>query len=132
MARPTKCRKVCCMPAFEEFVPIKPGECIHPPCGTKYSSENQYKKNTVIMTVDEYETIRLIDHEGLSQEECCLRMAVARTTIQQIYNNARKKIADAMINGLCLKIEGGRYELCRGKNAFCNCRSCKKRNSDIR
>ncbi|HIT99408.1 MAG TPA: DUF134 domain-containing protein [Candidatus Copromorpha excrementavium] len=84
------------------------------------------------MTVDEYETIRLIDLEGLSQEECCLRMDVARTTVQQIYNDARKKIAEAIVNGLNLKIEGGRYELCDGKNHFCGCGVCMRRKGQCR
>lgn len=64
------------------------------------------------MTVVEFETIRLIDYEGLSQEECGEIMDVARSTIQRIYNNARKKIADSMVNGKPLKIQGGNYKLC--------------------
>ena len=53
MPRPTKCRKVCHYPKTVEFQPIQ-------------GSEGQ----CVILTVDEYETIRLIDQEGLSQEQC--------------------------------------------------------------
>lgn len=67
---------------------------------------------TVIMTVDEYETIRLIDFLNLTQEECVERMNVARTTIQRIYNNARKKLAKVLIEGSNLKIEGGDYRIC--------------------
>ena len=77
MPRPRKCRKVCCMPKNTELVP----------------AENYEENKVIIMTVDEYETIRLIDKEGFSQEECGEYMNVARTTVQQIYNNARKKIA---------------------------------------
>ena len=53
----------------------------------------------LIMTVDEYESIRLIDLEGFSLEECANKLGVARTTAQLIYNNARGKIAKALVLG---------------------------------
>jgi predicted DNA-binding protein (UPF0251 family) len=71
------------------------------------------------MTVDEYETIRLIDLEGLTQEECSLRMEVSRTTAQAIYSSARKKLADCLINNNLLKIQGGDYRICE-KSGKCN------------
>ena len=67
------------------------------------------------MTIDEYEAIRLIDHEGMTQEECAKKMNVARTTVQNIYVVARKKIAESLVNSKTLHIEGGEYELCDGK-----------------
>ena len=89
MPRPRKCRKVCCMPKNTEFVP----------------AGNIGANGVIIMTVDEYETVRLIDREGFSQEECGEYMKVARTTVQQIYNNARRKIAEALVEGFTLRIE---------------------------
>lgn len=83
-------------------------------------------KTEVILTVDEYETIRLIDREGFSQEECSTYMQVGRTTVQLIYNSARKKLATALVDGLLLRIEGGDYQLCDGKEEFCGCGGCKK------
>ena len=90
MPRPKKCRKVCQMPQIREFHPL--GRA----CGDP----------AVILTVDEYEAIRLIDRQGFSQEECSAYMQVARTTVQLIYNSARKKIAEALVEGRVLRIEG--------------------------
>ena len=64
----------------------------------------------MVLNVDEYEAIRLIDRQGFSQEECSAYMQVARTTVQMIYNSARKKLAAALVDGLPLRIEGGSYQ----------------------
>lgn len=61
--------------------------------------------NFVDLLLDEYETIRLIDYENMTQEECAKSMDIARTTVQRIYSNARNKIADALINGKTINIE---------------------------
>ena len=103
MPRPTKCRKVCHYPTTLEFSPTH---------GTD-------DRTWIIMTVDEYEVLRLIDKEGLSQEECCRRMHVGRTTVQKIYETARKKLADVLVDGLSLRIEGGEFRLCDGNNPRC-------------
>lgn len=113
MPRPRKWRNVCCLPENSEFGPLDRG-----------LSEQQL----VIMTIDEFETIRLIDLEGLTQEECARQMNVARTTVQSIYNIARKKLADSLVNGKNLRIEGGNYKLCGGKgmmgNGHCHRKRC--------
>ena len=109
MPRPKKCRKVCCLPQTNEFYPARESE---PP------------RELVVMTVDEYEAVRLIDNEGFSQEECSEYMGIARTTVQQIYLSARKKIARTLVEGLALKIEGGDYRLCDGKEQYCGCGGC--------
>lgn len=106
MARPLKRRRVCEMPETAEFVPT----------GGAYSE-------TVEMTVDEYEAMRLIDLLGYSQEECAVQMNVARTTVQAIYDMARRKLADAIVGGKRLVIIGGAYDLCPGAHRCCgkNC-----------
>lgn len=71
----------------------------------------------MILALDEYEAIRLIDWEGLSQEQCSERMQVARTTAQKIYESARFKLSQALVEGLPLRIEGGAYRLCDGREA---------------
>ncbi len=108
MARPRKWRKVCCMPESNLYGPIWPNE--------ELNKENEI----VIMAIEEYETLRLIDLEGLTQEECAERMQVARTTVQNIYNGARIKVAESLVNGKMLQIEGGDYQL-YSENERVNC-----------
>ncbi|MDF2522024.1 MAG: putative DNA-binding protein, partial [Clostridia bacterium] len=82
MPRPRKWRKVCCLPENNQFGPLN-------------AVVNQ--EHFITMTIDEYETIRLIDLEGFTQEECAKQMNVARTTVQGIYNDARKKLAESLV-----------------------------------
>ncbi len=110
MARPTKRRRVCHFPEVLEFAP-----------------KGETTDNTIVLTVDEFETIRLIDKEGLSQEECGAQLDVGRTTAQKIYERARKKLADALVLGRSIKIEGGDFNLCNGSSEFCYKRNCYKR-----
>ena len=121
MSRPRKCRKVCSLPKHKEFIPV----C---EIGMKYTEEKTLSvfPEIVTMTVDEYETIRLIDKQDFSQEECSAYMKIARTTVQQIYNNARKKLAEVIVDGCKLKIEGGDYQICSGEEKVCKCGGCDK------
>ena len=54
-------------------------------------------------------------------------MQVARTTVQQIYTCARKKIATAIVDGLSIRIQGGNYQICEGGRNYYGCGGCKKR-----
>lgn len=110
MPRPRKCRKVCQLPRTREFYPAGTRSC----------------ETAVILTVDEYEAIRLIDQQGFSQEECSTYMQVARTTVQMIYNSARKKLAAALVEGRPLRIEGGDYQVCDGDEAYYGCGGCRR------
>lgn len=114
MSRPRKCRRVCDLPRTLMFFP----------------EDDKNREQAVILTVDEYETIRLIDREGFSQEQCGEWMQVARTTVQQIYSGARKKLADVLVDGLPLRIEGGDYRLCSGGDRSCGYHSCYKQKLD--
>lgn len=82
---------------------------------------------TLSMTVEQYETLRLIDLEGLSQEECARSMNVARTTVQRIYIEARKITADFLVNGRMLEIEGGNYRLCKDREHPNGCGRCRRK-----
>jgi len=65
----------------------------------------------VVVKVEELEAIKLKDLEGLDQEECAKRMKISRGTFQRVLNSAKKKIADALVNGKAIRIEGGNYKM---------------------
>ena len=104
MARPRKYRRVCRMPGANRFGPLGRG-------GSRFEP--------IMMTVDEYEVIRLMDYEGFTQEEAALQMNVARTTVQRIYMIARQKLADMLVNQRVIRIEGGDYQLCEELGPDC-------------
>ncbi|MEA4933478.1 MAG: DUF134 domain-containing protein [Lawsonibacter sp.] len=107
MARPVKCRRVCAMPEFREFVPA----------GAEHAEED------IELRVDEYEAIRLIDYLGMSQEEAAAGMEVSRATIQNIYEAARKKLAATLVEGKRLRVSGGVYQICP-KGRHCQGKKC--------
>ncbi len=108
MPRPPKCRRVCAVPRGKGFVPLEGG------------TEEQ-----IVMTVEEYETIRLISLEGCTQEQCARQMQIARTTVQSIYGSAKTKMADALVNGKTLTVSGGSYTLCpKAGCGHCRGRCC--------
>ncbi len=108
MPRPPRCRRVCSLPKAGEFVPQN--------CADAGSS--------VVMSIDEYEVIRLIDLLGLTQEQCSVQMDVSRTTVTGIYDAARRKLADVLVHGKRLLIEGGHIQLCEYAESCCHTR-CK-------
>jgi predicted DNA-binding protein (UPF0251 family) len=65
----------------------------------------------VNLTVDELEAIRLTDFEGLYQADAAEKMNISRQTLGRIIEGAHKKIADALVNGKALLIEGGPVEI---------------------
>jgi len=109
MPRPRKWRKVCCMPQNKIYAPV---------------GAEVFDENYINMSVEEYETIRLIDLQGFTQEETAEQMRIARTTVQRIYFEARKKLAELIVNGKVLKIGGGDYKLCDGLEINCGCGGC--------
>ena len=63
-----------------------------------------------ILNVDEFEAVRLKDLNDLEQEECAKRMNISQPTFNRLVRGARKKIADAIVNGKAIRIEGGNYK----------------------
>jgi predicted DNA-binding protein (UPF0251 family) len=94
MSRPFKCRHIGCEPGVNYFKPRG-----IPLCALQ----------EVVMTVDEFEAIRLADLEGFYQEDAAKKMKISRQTFGNIIKSSREKLADALINGKAIKIEGGVY-----------------------
>lgn len=106
MARPMKSRRICSHPVCTRFSP-------HSGLG-----------DPIIMSLDEYEALRLIDLAAMSQEQCAEQMGIARTTVQAIYAEARRKLAECIVNGYPLHITGGSVYLCERRTDFCEQGRC--------
>jgi predicted DNA-binding protein (UPF0251 family) len=74
----------------------------------------------VSLTVDEFEAIRLADLESLYQEQAAERMNVSRQTFGRIIGSGRKKVAEALVKGKALKIEGGEFEMAAQRKFRCH------------
>jgi uncharacterized protein len=96
MARPCKCRRVAFMPGVTYFKPA----------GIPLRSLEE-----VLLSVEEAEAIRLKDLEGLEQEQAAVKMNISRPTFQRILASARRKLADVILNGKAIRIEGGNFEV---------------------
>ncbi|MFH1984075.1 MAG: DUF134 domain-containing protein [Pseudomonadota bacterium] len=80
----------------------------------------------VVLSVDEREAIRLADLEGLSQESAGQSMGVSRATFGRIVQRARGIVADALINGKAIRVDGGNYQIVDERRRFlCNVCSCR-------
>lgn len=114
MARPQRCRIICEKPAVTEFSP-----------------DEKKALEPVVLTLDEFEVIRLVDKEKQTHEQCAKQMGISRSTATEIYESARKKIADCLVSGYPLRIEGGNYRFCDGNSKWCSKRHCEKREDKI-
>ncbi len=94
MPKTTKCRKVNGMPGQFGFIP----------------TDSIDMQDALQLTFDEFETIRLLDAMGLTQEQCAAQMGVARTTVTSMYESARRKVAIMLVEGRGLVISGGNVE----------------------
>ena len=106
MPRPMKCRKVDFRPEMTFFKPA----------GIPVSA-----LETITISLDELEAVRLADLEGLYQEDAAQAMEVSRQTFGNIVSSARKKIADALSNGKAIKIEGGLVDIIERKFICLGC-----------
>ena len=93
MPRPPRCRRICGIPKNDAFCPSR-CEDIEP----------------ILLTLDEYEVIRLVDLEQQTHEQCAAQMDISRSTVQEIYESARSKIAAYLVHGKPLHITGGSFK----------------------
>ena len=96
MPRPRKLRFVHARPIVDAFLPNR-----LPPWG----------REEVVLSIEGLEAIRLSDFEGLDQENAAMRMNVSRQTFGRILTEARSIVADALVMGKVLRIEGGHFEM---------------------
>lgn len=95
MARPVKRRCICSLPSVTCFAP-----------------EGAPAQGCATIGYDEYEVLRLMDYIHLSQAECAARMGVSRATVARLYERARQVVAEALVLGKRLRIEGGDVYVC--------------------
>ncbi len=110
MARPQRRRRICREPAYPAFSP----DGVPNPAPT-------------VLTLDEFEVIRLVDLEGQTHEQAAGQMEISRSTATEIYESARRKMADSLVNGHRLLIAGGSYRLCDGTAPGCPKGRCHRR-----
>ncbi|MEI7596195.1 MAG: DUF134 domain-containing protein [Bacteroidota bacterium] len=108
MARPQKSRNIVNPPIMKGFKPYGLPLCEIEPIKLKF---------------EEYESIKLINYEMLSQEDAATLMNVSRPTITRIYNKALKIIAQAFVEGKAIEIEGGNYTF---EKDWFKCKKCHK------
>lgn len=116
MPRPNKCRKVLTNPDIIFFKP---------------AGIPKRDLEEVMLTIDEFEAIRLADFEGLYHEKAAERMNISRQTFGNIISSARKKLADFIVNAKSLKITGGTIEI-HSDTLLQVCKFCKHKFNTIR
>ncbi len=96
MPRPRRCRRVGIQPDITYFKP---------------AGVPMRKLEESILSVEEFEAIRLKDLKNLDQDNCAKKMDISQPTFHRLILSAREKIADAIVNGKSIKIEGGNYKI---------------------
>lgn len=104
MPRPVQCRRVCLSPACTYFKPA----------GIPMTSLEE-----IVLAVDELEAMRLADVEGVYHEQAADQMGISRRTFGRIIESARKKVAQALIQGMALRIEGGVIKMAEQRTFRC-------------
>ncbi len=96
MPRPRRFRRIGFQPNITYFKPTGIG---------------MFELEETILTFEEFEAVRLKDFEGLEQEKAAKKMKISQPTFNRLLKEARKKIADAIVNGKAIRIQGGVYKM---------------------
>lgn len=96
MPRPRRCRRIRMFPNSNYFKP---------------AGVRAIELQEIILSLEEYESLRLIDLENIEQEKAGKMMKISQPTLSRILKSARKKVSDAIINGKAIRIQGGNYEV---------------------
>ena len=112
MPRPPRCRRICSTPKVDTFCP-----------------NGSRDAEPILLTLDEYEVIRLVDLEQQTHEQCAAQMDISRSTVQEIYESSRRKLAACLVYGKPLHITGGSYRICGGQE-HSRCGQCRRTYED--
>lgn len=110
MPRPFKRRQVQFLPEFTSFKP---------------QGVPARRLSAITLTFDELEALRLKDLEGMDQSEIAAQMDVSQSTVQRILTSARQKVAEAIVRGRVLQIEGGQFDVARNPMRQFRCGRCR-------
>ena len=113
MPRPPRCRRICDVPQVDTFCP-----------------QGHEEAAPILLTLDEYEVIRLVDLEQRTHQQCAAQMDISRSTVQEIYESARRKIAACLVYGRKLVITGGSYRICGGQEQARCTQCCRTKSED--
>ena len=103
--------------------PKKERTVLHPPAVIFFKPQGipLVRLEKVVLNVDEYEALRLVDYEGLNQAEAAKKLGISRPTCARIVEDAHKKVAEAITLGKAIRIEGGAFALLKN---LMRCRDC--------
>ena len=95
MPRPRICRRV----------RFRPGVTYFKPAGVRMTELDE-----TILSVDEYEAVRLVDLEGIEQSKAGEQMKISQPTLSRLLKSGRKKLAEAIVKGKAIRIQGGSFK----------------------
>lgn len=107
-------------PHKRRFVRAEPGVTHYKPRGIPIGTLEE-----VVLSLDEFEALRVTDHLGLPQKEAAQQMKVSQPTLHRVLRTARQKVANALVTGKALRIHGGPYEL--PTKRWFHCLTCQHR-----